>query len=150
MKESAKQKKIETVIAEAAKLIGTPYAYGTYAKPKEKRTPKAVDCSSFIQYIFGKIGVALPRSSILQATKGKTIPDRKKILPGDLVFFEGAQGHYLHTAFKEKVYIGHVALYCGAGMIIHARSSKGGVVIEPLDEFIKNKYCGITRIQRVI
>lgn len=150
MKESARQKKIERVIAEAARLIGTPYAYGVYATPKKKGVPKGVDCSSFIQYVFGKGGIELPRSSILQAAEGRTISGAKDMRPGDLLFFEGDKGHYFHTLFKKKVYIGHVALYCGAGMIIHARASKKGVVIEALDEFTKNKYCNVTRIQRVI
>lgn len=150
MKESARQKRVERVIAEAAKLIGTPYVYGAYAKQKGKRTPKEVDCSSFTQYVFSRAAIELPRSSILQATKGKTIKNEKQMKPGDLLFFEGSQGHYLHTAFEKKIYIGHVALYCGAGMIIHARFSKGGVVIEPLDAFVKNKYCEIVRIQRII
>lgn len=150
MSKSVKQEKRETVIAEAAKLIGTPYVYGAYAEKKKKGTPKGVDCSSFIQYIFEKAGIELPRSSILQATHGRTISDAQKMLPGDLLFFEGDKGHYFHTLFKKKVYIGHVALYCGAGMIIHARHSTGGVTVEPLASFTKNKYCAVSRIQRVI
>ena len=150
MKINERRKKIERVIASAAAMIGTPYRYGVYAELKKKGTPKAVDCSSFTQYVFETAGVDLPRSSILQAAEGRTIADVKKIAPGDLLFFEGDKGHYFHTLFKKRVYIGHVALYCGAGMIIHARKSKKGVIVEPLDVFTKNKYCDVVRIQRII
>lgn len=148
--QSARRKKVEKVIATAASLLDTPYRYGVYAEPKKKGAPKNVDCSSFIQYIFECAGIALPRSSILQAAEGRTIGDKKNMRPGDLLFFEGDKGHYFHSLFKKKIYIGHVALYCGAGMIIHARQSAGGVAIEPLDVFEKNKYCEVVRVQRVI
>lgn len=146
-------KKIEKLIAAAKSMIGTPYEYGAYAKSATKKKPVGVDCSSFIQYIFARIGVKMPRSSILQATKGREIKNSNKLAPGDLIFFEGTKGHYAHKLFprlKRRIYIGHVAIYIGDGQIIHARESIGHVGIQKLSELTRKKFYNIILIKRVI
>lgn len=112
-------------------LIGSPYKYGAYLEnPTEE--PKEFDCSSFIQFVFRKIGVELPRSTILQAAAtGQEIKTIEKALPGDLFFFEGERGHYRHDLFPDrKIYIGHVGIFSGNGKMIHAANRKdySGVV----------------------
>jgi len=80
---------ISSLLTEAKKLIGIPYKYG--AKPEE--APKFFDCSSLTQYLYKKIGVEIPRSSILQARMGKEIfYPQEKLEAGDLIFFRGSQG----------------------------------------------------------
>ncbi len=102
----------------AKKHLGKPYKYG--AKPHE--APKIFDCSSFIQYLYKRIGIDLPRTSLDQANLGKLINLKKENLqPGDLIFIKGSWGHY-NPEFPQG--IGHVAMYIGDGKIIHAKWAK--------------------------
>lgn len=144
---------IKKLIAAAEALIGTPYEYGAYAKPRTKKKPAGVDCSSFIQYVFAAIGVDLPRSSILQATKGREVKNARNLQAGDIVFFEGTNGHYAHKLFprlKRRIYIGHVALCVGENRIIHARESLGRVDTQKLSELTRKKFYNIVLVKRVI
>src|SRR5690349_17404088 len=45
-----------SVLSIAARYVGTPYRYGG-------TTPKGFDCSGFTRYVYGKIGIALPRTA---------------------------------------------------------------------------------------
>ncbi len=127
----SQEDRADNLIKLAGSLIGSPYKYGAYLEnPAEE--PREFDCSSFVQFVFKKIGVDLPRSTILQAAaSGEEIKNIKDALPGDLIFFEGERGHYRHDLFPDrKIYIGHVGIYSGNGKIIHATDKKdySGVV----------------------
>ena len=100
----------------AEELIGKPYKYG--AKPEE--APDFFDCSSFTQYIFKRVGIELPRSTIAQAEYGESV-ELENIRPGDLIFMHGVRGFY-NRNFPEG--IGHVILYAGNGKVIHAASRR--------------------------
>jgi len=134
---------------EAQKLISTPYKYG--AKPEE--APEFFDCSSLTQYLYKKIGVELPRSSILQATVGKEIfYPQEKLEIGDLIFMRRTKGHYDDELFPNHppVYIGHVAVYIGDEKIIQATGSAGKVVEENFKEFTNQLNCSIVMVKRVL
>ena len=128
------------IIEEARTLLGTPYKYGV----KEEDIPRFVDCSSFTQLIFQNvIGKDIGRSTILQATHGETVSE-KDLKPGDLIFFRGSKGHFSDKLFPPEKYgydicIGHVAIYTGNGMAIHASGEKGMVVEEPLEDIKKTR-----------
>ncbi|MBI2627972.1 MAG: C40 family peptidase [Candidatus Niyogibacteria bacterium] len=146
-----KQEKIQKLIKAANDLIGTPYEYGAYLEKLSAKKPKAVDCSSFIRHIFSRIGIELPRSSILQAARGKEIKNPVDLLAGDLLFFEGVKGHYSHRLFRgRKIYIGHAAFYAGNNEIIHARESKKSVTKQKLSSLVKKKHFDIKLIKRII
>lgn len=146
-----KRGKIQKLIKAANDLIGTPYEYGAYLKNLSNKKPKTVDCSSFVQHIFSRVGVELPRSSILQATKGKEIKNPAELSAGDLLFFEGVKGHYSHKLFNgKKIYIGHVALYAGNDEIIHAAESKKSVARQKLSSLVKNNHFDVKLIKRII
>ena len=137
------------IIEEAQTLLGTPYKYGV----KEEDIPRFIDCSSFTQLVFEKVmGKDIGRSTIIQATHGETIQE-KDLQPGDLVFFRGSKGHFNDGLFPPEKYgydicIGHVAIYIGDGIAIHASGEKGKVVEEPLEE-IKNKRVKVPIIKRI-
>lgn len=117
--------KTSTLIATAKKFIGTPYKFGG-------TTPKAFDCSGYIQYIFATQGIKLPRTADEQYKLGKNYAVTK-LEAGDLVFF----------STDSSGDVSHIGIYLGYGQFIHASSSRG-VVIDKLsgDYWAKHLYGG--------
>lgn len=134
----------EEILNLAYSFLGTPYKYA--AAPED--IPHYFDCSSFTQYLYRKIGIELPRSTILQATAGKTVDFLKDLEVGDLLFFRGTKGHYNDELFPGKeICIGHVAIWSGDGKVIHASSSRG-VAEMKIEEVISS--CGpVVLIKRI-
>lgn len=94
----------------AKQYIGNPYVWGGTS------LTKGADCSGFVQSVFKKFGVSLPRNSRSQANAGTKI-SMSEALPGDLIFY--AKGGTIN----------HVALYIGGGQVVHASSPKTGIKI---------------------
>ena len=109
----------------AHKYIGRPYRYGS----KLHHAPNYFDCSSFIKFIYRKIGVDLTRPSIRMAEEGRAVSKKPLVLQaGDLLYFRGMQGRY-NKKFPQG--IGHVAMYVGEGKVVHAKwHRQGGKVTE--------------------
>ncbi len=90
---------------------GAPYLWGG-------RTEWGIDCSGLAQAVFAARAIKLPRDSDQQFGQGKEIamsPDGAGYEAGDLLFF------------TERGRVSHVALWAGAGRIVHAALSRGGV-----------------------
>jgi cell wall-associated NlpC family hydrolase len=96
--------------------LGTRYQYGG-------TTPQSgFDCSGFVQYVYRKNGVTLPRASREQARAGRSLPAKLDGLrAGDLLFFSQTGGG-----------VDHVAIYAGNDRILHSTSSGGGVRYDDL------------------
>jgi cell wall-associated NlpC family hydrolase len=92
----------ENVIAVAARYVGVPYRYGG-------TSPSGFDCSGYVQYVFGQVGISLPRSSGAIAGSATKI-SRDQAQPGDLVYKPG-----------------HIGIYAGGNMMYDAPSSGGSV-----------------------
>ena len=134
-----KTQKQEILVRAALKNLGKPYFYG--ARPDE--APKRFDCSSFVQYLYKKIGIDLPRDSIDQAACGRRVRNIKKLEVGDLLFFTSKVGRYNR---KFPMGIGHVAIYIGSGKGAHAKYKKfpggrdgGKVKLDSLDYFLRQR-----------
>src|SRR5918993_4334944 len=70
------------VLATARRYLGARYRYGG------ESPASGFDCSGFVQYVYGRHGVDLPRTSRLQASAGHSIPrDVQSLQPGDLLLF---------------------------------------------------------------
>lgn len=96
----------------AKKHLNKPYKYGA----KLREAPRIFDCSTFIQYLYKRINVKLPRTALAQAHYGKKV-NLKNLQPGDLIFLHRQWGHY-NPEFSQG--IGHVAMYIGNNKVIHA------------------------------
>jgi hypothetical protein len=93
------------VVAEARKYLGVPYLWGG------TDPATGLDCSGFVQLVYGNLGVDLPRVSSQQATAGRAVASLASARPGDLVFFD-------HDSSRSG--IDHVGIYIGDGKMIAA------------------------------
>lgn len=94
----------------AKEFLGNPYVWGGTS------LTKGADCSGFVQGVFKKYGVRLPRTSREQANSGTTV-SLSEVKAGDLIFYGNGR------------HINHVAIYIGGGQVIHASNRKTGIKI---------------------
>lgn len=118
----------DKIIRTAKSYIGVPYLWGG-------SSPKGFDCSGFVQYVFAKHGISLPRTTDTQYKEG-TYVSKSKLQPGDLVF--------LQNTYRDG--ISHVGIYVGDGKMIHASSSKGVVISDLSTSYYVQHYYGARRI----
>ncbi len=86
-------------------------------------TPKGFDCSGYVQYLYKKHGINLPRTAWSQSKKGLAV-SKENLQKGDLLFFL--------TDKKRGIPVTHVGIYLGNGEFIHAASKKKGIIISPI------------------
>ena len=101
------------VIETSLKYLGVPYVWGG-------TSPQGFDCSGFVQYVYAKHGVDLPRTTYYQENVGTKV-SKGDLQPGDLLFF-GSPSH-------------HVTMYIGNGQMIEAPQTDDVVKISPLRSF---------------
>lgn len=123
MRASADER-VEAVVEEGLKLLGTPYVYGAtrYHDGKGKLlsgfSVNKFDCSSLMQYIFYRgAGVNLDVNTRTQIYQGRTIK-KDALERGDLMFFTN-ESRKNNTGIER---VGHVALYLGDNYILHTAS----------------------------
>ena len=94
-----------SVVDYATQFVGNPYVWGGTS------LTNGADCSGFVQSVYNKFGVSLPRTSYEQQNAGREV-SYSEAQPGDLI-----------------CYGGHVAIYMGDGKIVHASNSRDGIKI---------------------
>lgn len=95
-------------------FVGNPYVWGG------TDLITGADCSGFVQSLFSKFNICLPRTSWEQASSGVNV-DPLKAQPGDLLFFGSAGA------------ISHVGMYVGNNKMIEAKGVAYGIVISDVD-----------------
>jgi cell wall-associated NlpC family hydrolase len=104
------------ILATAKRYLGARYRYGG------ESPQSGFDCSGFVQYVYARHGITLPRTSRQQASAGKTVPlDLESLRPGDLLLFASTGST-----------VNHVAIYAGDHKILHSSAGAGGVVYDDL------------------
>jgi cell wall-associated NlpC family hydrolase len=108
----------------ALQYLGTPYVWAG-------ASPAGFDCSGFVQYVFGQVGVSLPHNAAAQYGYGAAVP-REALQAGDLVFFNG---------------LGHVGIYIGGGQFVHSPHSGDVVKISSIyDSWYASTWVGARRL----
>lgn len=103
------------------KFIGTKYVWGGNS------LTNGIDCSGFVQQLFGKIGVDLPRTAAEQAKVGQPVERLEDLQPGDrLYFWDKKRGKIGHTG----IFLGY--FQDGGAYFIHSSSNNHGVDTDDL------------------
>ncbi|HYA12159.1 MAG TPA: LysM peptidoglycan-binding domain-containing protein [Thermodesulfovibrionales bacterium] len=118
----------DKLILFARKFINIPYRFGG-------NSLLGIDCSAFVQKVYGMIGVNLPRSAREQFHEGIFI-NSAELSIGDLVFFR------TYAPFPS-----HVGIYLGDNLFIHASSKGKRVTINSLMEpYYFKRFIGAKRV----
>lgn len=104
----------------ALQFEGNPYVYGGTS------LTNGADCSGFVMSVYKNFGVNLPHSSSADRHVGSAVGSLAEAQPGDLI-----------------CYSGHVALYIGGNQIVHASTSKTGIIVS------RANYRNILAIRRI-
>lgn len=95
----------------ALQFVGNPYVYGGTS------LTNGADCSGFVMSVYANFGVSLPHSSAADRSQGYGVDGGlANAQPGDII-----------------CYSGHVALYIGDGQIVHASTSRTGIIVSRAD-----------------
>ena len=98
------------IVDYAKQYVGNPYVYGGNS------LTNGVDCSGFTQQVFGDNGISLARTAADQSQGGQDV-SMDDLQAGDLLFYDNGG------------YVGHVAIYCGDGTVVHASNEETGITI---------------------
>lgn len=112
-------------------LEGRPYVWA-------EEGPYCFDCSGYFYYMFGKMGVDIPRVAREQIKKGQPIAFEDMKF-GDLVFFD--------TTRNKSGKITHVGMYLKDGWFTHASSSHKQITYSNFntDSYYRGRFMGARR-----
>ena len=113
----------ERIANYAKQYIGYGYGYGG-TSPES-----GFDCSGFAQYVYSSCGYSIGRTCSNQLGNGSQI-SKEELQVGDLVFFNNTSSGS----------VGHVGIYIGDNMIVHAANSRRGVTTDTIASGYYNNY----------
>lgn len=106
---------IPLLLDAARSYLHSPYHWGG-------RSLAGIDCSGLVQMAFKSCGQQVLRDASQQATLGEEVHFLAESQPGDLAFFDNAEGRIIH-----------VGILLAQDEIIHATDTSGRVVIDRID-----------------
>lgn len=119
-----------TAITWAIAQLGTPYHFGgSCTDPHSDIPAKQCDCSSLVQQAYRRAGITLPRTTRQQINSGAPVAGPRQLRPGDLIFLPG-----------------HVGIYIGQGLVLHAPKTGDVVKISRLHGYWLDHLKAIRRI----
>lgn len=95
---------------------GTPYKWGG------NDPTRGIDCSGFVKFLYGQIGISLPRTAAEQVKVGQPVTRLEDLQAGDRLYF------WDHKRNK----VGHTGIYLGNGYFVHSSSGHNGVATDYL------------------
>lgn len=98
-------------------LQGSPYVWA-------EEGPNNFDCSGFTYYMYGSMGIEIPRVAREQAKKGQRVKV-DELVYGDLIFFD--------TEKRRRGKITHVGMYLGNGWFTHASTKDHEIIYSNLN-----------------
>lgn len=111
-----------------SKQLGKPYKTAAAG-------PNSFDCSGLTYYLYGQLGIKLPRSSKTQINAGVQV-SRDNLEYGDLVLFA-----------RDGENINHVGIYVGDGNFVHSPQTGDVVKIQTLTSgYYSNSYYAARRV----
>lgn len=117
-------------ISWAAAQLGTPYHYGGSCTAPHSGIPaRQCDCSSLVQQAYRHAGITLPRTTKEQIHAGAPIYDTRSLRAGDLLFLPG-----------------HVGIYLGYGLVLHAPKTGDVVKISKVQGYWLSNLTGMRRV----
>ena len=118
----------ERLILFAKKMRDIPYKFGGSSF-------FGIDCSGYVQKVFGFLNIPLPRTAREQFNLGESIL-KEELSIGDLVFFR------TYASFPS-----HVGIYLGNNLFIHASSKGRKVTIDSLETpYYSSRFIGGKRL----
>ncbi len=115
----------EQIAAAAKKYVGVPYVWGG-TDPR-----KGMDCSGFVQRVFGDVGIDLPRVVSTQMKHGTPVASMAQAKVGDLLISHGGK---------------HISIYLGDGKAIDAPMPGKTIQVRDAWEMRSNLYA----IRRIV
>jgi peptidoglycan DL-endopeptidase LytE len=116
----------DALIEKSFSYLDMPYKLGGSGK-------LSIDCSTLTKLVYQSIGISLPNTALLQFREGTPVK-KNEISNGDLIFF------------KRRGYVGHVGIYIGNDLFIHASSNKKKVTIASIDNsYFRRNFAGVRR-----
>lgn len=117
----------DIILKESFNFLNMPYRLGGSGK-------SSIDCSTLVRRVYEKIGIKLPNTASQQFKEGEPVK-KEEMEEGDLVFFYRGGS------------VGHVGIYIGDNLFIHASSGEKKVTISSMENsYFKRKFAGARRL----
>ena len=112
----------------AQEYVGSRYVWGGTG-------PYGFDCTGFVMFVYGQVGISLPRSEAGQLASGDQV-GADELQPGDILVFANTYRRGLS----------HAGIYLGEGRFVHAVDEAHGVTVSNLwDGYWSSRFVGGSR-----